>query len=95
MVSQTPPHEFKNIFKKGTCEGLEQPARTGGDTGIMRFVESPNDPWRNGYLILSHSEYDVMKPILVGQTNADTFHSQCPGCVMEATVATAIRAGQS
>ncbi|MPQ69380.1 hypothetical protein [Pseudomonas sp. MWU12-2323] len=95
MVSQTPIQEFKNMFKKGITEGLEQPGRAGGDKGTMRFVESPNDHWRNGYLLVSHSEFKAMKPILVGRTKADISPNQCPGCVMDAAAGTSTKAGQS
>lgn len=95
MISQTLTQEIKTMFKKGICEGLEQSARAGGDGGTMRFLESPNDPWRNGYLIVSPSEFKAMKASLVGQPKVRTSPNQCPGCVIDATLATATKAGQS
>lgn len=75
------------MLKKGIRKGLEQSAEVGGNGGTIRFLESPNDPWRNGYRIVSPSEFMTMKPSLVGQPNGPTPHNQCPGCEIDATKA--------
>ena len=75
------------MLKKGIGEGLEVSARAGGKGGAMRFLESPNDPWRNGYRIVSPSEFITMKSSLAGQPNARTSPNQCLGCEIDTTKA--------
>lgn len=75
------------MLKKGIGEGFELSARAGGNGGAMRFLESPNDPWLNGYRTISPTEFITMKSSLVGQLNARTSPNECLGCEIDATKA--------
>lgn len=71
------------MLMKGDTQGLVLQGGA-GTAGTVRFVESSDDPWRNGYRILSPSEFITMKASLVGQTAERTSPTLCPGCEMDA-----------
>lgn len=80
------------IEKQSIDERLEQSVRAAANEGSIRFLDSPNAPWRNGYRNLTPSEFETMKASLVGQPNARTSPNQCPGCVIDATLTAATKA---
>lgn len=73
------------MLSKGSGEILELSGSARVNGGTVRFSESPNDAWRNGYRMLSHSEFKAMEASLVGQPSALT-SNDCPGCEMDAAM---------
>lgn len=83
----------QTMLTKGSGESLDLSFSARVNGGTVRFSESPNDPWRNGYRMLSHSEFKAMEPSLVGQPSAHT-SNDCPGCEMDASM-TVVRGSQN
>ncbi|WP_141718299.1 hypothetical protein [Pseudomonas sp. AP19] len=70
MANQSPTQEIKPMLKKE----------------FMRIVESPGDPWRMGYRIVSPSDFHTIKATLVGQSPEREAHMLCPGCEMDSAL---------
>lgn len=71
------------MLTKGSGESLDLSGSARVNGGTVRFTESPNDPWRNGYRMLSLSEFKAMEASLIERPSALT-SNYCPGCEMDA-----------